>query len=436
MRALGIIGCCAQLAVLATADWGRPLQAAEQPAAGKAAEADVLFLDQPPPPTRPAPRPNAAPPPSYRPPAPKFAAPAPIDAAASCVPHYACGAVDECCVPAGGCASGLGLLGPSNDMLWGEAELLLWWRKEPTTPPLVTDGIGPGANVLIGADGLDRDAELGLRLTLGAWLDDSQTAGAFGRFYWLDDDPFRTQLIGMPGQVLVRPFIDADTGAPLGFNFVGPLGGATSIVSRSEVFGGDALVRRLLEEDGYSRLDLVFGYQFSRINEDLAIRSMTVLPPGLPNTLDIFDVFDVSNEFHGGAFGLQAHIDRDLWYADLLAKIGMGAMRETVQISGGGNPPATGLQGLLAQNSNIGEDTQTVFAVAPEVNLNVGCRLTNFLQASIGYSMIYWSHAVQPGNQIDPVVDVAPPLGGRPRFTFDGTDYWVMGLNFGLKASY
>jgi hypothetical protein len=91
---------------------------------------------------------------------------------------------------------------------------------------------------------------------------------------------------------------------------------------------------------------------------------------------------------------------------------------------------------LLAQDTNIGTFTQNVFAVVPEVNLNLGYRATPNLELTFGFSMIYWSHVARPGKAIDLAVDVTPPLVERPRFAFDATDFWVMGFNGGCQWSF
>ncbi len=320
---------------------------------------------------------------------------------------------------------------------WGSVEYLVWWRKGTALPPLVSTGPlnAAGATVFFG----DRDYEFGPqaggRVTLGTWLDDQECFGIGGRFFGLGDGRIDFQRTGGPNDAISRPFINPD-GTQNAFDVTGvtPPGGAIDIDVQSEVYGGDALFRKRIECDCDGRLDFLFGYQFSRINEAIDIRTRTTLPPGPPAALNIFDTFDASNEFHAGVLGLQAEFDRGPYVLSVLAKVGLGNMNHTVDISGGGNPAP--LQGLLAQTTNIGEHTQDDFAISPEVNLNLGYRATEHLELSVGYSMIYWSRVVRPGDQIDLVVDTTAPLVNRPAFNFDTTDFWVMGLNFGCQWSY
>lgn len=322
---------------------------------------------------------------------------------------------------------------------WGSVEYLLWWRKGMHLPALVsTDPVPPG-NILFGDAFYDVGPQSGGRATFGLWLDDYECIGVGGRFFALADGRIDFQQTAAGGGALSRPFIDADTGLPNAIDVAGPLGGGVDIQIESVVFGAEALMRRRVECGFNGRLDLLAGYSYYQINEEVNIRTSTTLPPGPPAALNVFDFFDTDNEFHGGTFGVQAEFDRGPFTVGLLTKASLGNMRETVTITGGNSNPnaAPGLLGLLVQNTNAGVFRQDTFAVVPEVNFNLGYRATEHLELSMGYSMIYWSHAVQPGDQIDYVVDVTPGAGTtRPEFTLNTTDYWVMGMNFGLQWSY
>ena len=93
--------------------------------------------------------------------------------------------------------------------------------------------------------------------------------------------------------------------------------------------------------------------------------------------------------------------------------------------------------GLLALPSNIGSYSQNEFAVVPELDLKIGYQMTKQCKLTLGYTAIYWSNVVRPGDQIDLNVHPGqiPPAAalnlGRPTFAFDTTDYWVQGLSFG-----
>ncbi|MGI9428364.1 MAG: BBP7 family outer membrane beta-barrel protein, partial [Bythopirellula sp.] len=113
--------------------------------------------------------------------------------------------------------------------------------------------------------------------------------------------------------------------------------------------------------------------------------------------------------------------------------------------------------GLLTQNfahpdgfnvGNIGVFERDEFSMIPEVGLTLGYNVTPRLKVTGGYSLLYWSNVVRPGDQID--LDVNANLLRRdgvpdpdtivrddhPRFVFRQTDLWAQGLNFGAEYTW
>ena len=123
----------------------------------------------------------------------------------------------------------------------------------------------------------------------------------------------------------------------------------------------------------------------------------------------------------------------------MLGKVAMGNMAQTARVAGSfdGAP-----NGLLAQQNNSGTFSQDVFAVAPEVGLNLIYRPTPCLDINFGYSFLYWSSVAQATELIDPLLRVSPnnpPVGNdlpQPGFEFHNSDLVVHGLNLGLRFSY
>ena len=64
--------------------------------------------------------------------------------------------------------------------------------------------------------------------------------------------------------------------------------------------------------------------------------------------------------------------------------------------------------------------------------------LTPRMRFIVGYSFLYWSHVVRPGDQIDLNVNpnLIPPtnnIGPRsPSFALHDSNLWLQGLNLGL----
>ena len=91
--------------------------------------------------------------------------------------------------------------------------------------------------------------------------------------------------------------------------------------------------------------------------------------------------------------------------------------------------------GLLAQTSNIGRHGGSHFAFVPEVDLKIGYQLTDNLMVFVGYSALYMSDVVRPGQQVDLVIDKTGNLQ-RPIAPMRNTNFWAHGFNAGLEWKY
>ena len=361
-----------------------------------------------------------------------------------------------------GCAGHHGTRPPH----WGNVEYLLWWSKGRGLPPLVTTSppgtlrsnagiLGlPTTSVLYGNEHVGGDVRSGGRLELGYWLDDCEILGVGGRFFALGGgtDGFRQGSSGDP--ILARPFFNVvggrDDAVLIAFPDIAT--GTVDITTSSDVLGGDVFFRELIYRDQCNRLDFVMGYQFGQIEEDLVVSHSLVSrdPNGtvpIGTAIDTFDQFDATNEFHGGELGLLIETRWHRWNVELLAKVGLGSMRQTVTINGSTTTTEPAAQavtnpgGLLALPTNIGVFEQDTFTVVPELGIAMSMSVSCHLDFRFGYSFIYWSQVAQPGEQIDLGVNlsqVTGPLVGdaRPAFSFDDDDYWVQGINFSLQWHY
>ena len=166
---------------------------------------------------------------------------------------------------------------------------------------------------------------------------------------------------------------------------------------------------------------------------------------------EIVDRFDTYNDFHGCELGIQWERHHRRWFIEALGKIALGNNHQVVDIFGntvftprGANDGATGTGGLLAQRTNIGRHSRNDFAAIPELGITVGYHVTPRLSFTAGYSLLYWGRVMRPGEQIDLDInpDLLPPqrvpfVGAeRPRFAFNGTDFWAQGFNLGFDYSW
>jgi hypothetical protein len=199
-----------------------------------------------------------------------------------------------------------------------------------------------------------------------------------------------------------------------------------------------------------SHWDVLIGYRYLRLKESLLIREdLTSLDPANPGDFDIFDSFDTRNEFHGGEIGVLWEVQRHRWTLEAISKLALGGVSQDVEIRGGTTISEAGVAtsypgGLLAQRTNSGLHSRQQFAVLPELDLTLGWRFTQRLKAVFGYTLVYLSPVVRPGDQID--LDVNPdllppeavPFTGplRPRFVLHDADYWAQGFSVGLDYSW
>jgi hypothetical protein len=357
-----------------------------------------------------------------------------------------------------------GYFGPcSGWTYWGSVEFLLWWRKSQEFPPLVTTSpVGTSTNVagLLGApdtqvlyptESQGSDARPGARLTLGVWFDPCEFSGFGARLYTLGETTSSYDVDSDSFQILARPFYnltahkeDVDLVADPGFTT-----GGISVSNGSRVGGGDMFIRRLLFRDDCRRIDLLAGYQFAKIDSDVlvassrtSIRRVGSIPYG--TVINMYDSFDTTNRFHAGEIGLLGEYDRGDITWSLLAKVGLGSMKQRTEIVGHtntripGEQATTSEQGLLALGTNIGVYEQNLFTVSPEIQLTAAYHLNDCVDLTCGYSFIYWNHAAQPGLQIDRVINTTQITGAlvgdpRPAFPNQDSDFFVHGLNIGVQ---
>ena len=198
-------------------------------------------------------------------------------------------------------------------------------------------------------------------------------------------------------------------------------------------------------------LDLIGGFRYLDLDEGLELTEVSQFNPGPAlngTTQASSDRFRTHNQFYGGQIGAELELHQGRFFIDLYGKVAVGSMNENVTINGTTVlTTAAGLSmarpgGVYAQPSNIGSYTRSEVAAIPEVGVNVGYQLTTHLRASVGYSFLYISEVVRPGDQIDRSVNTsqqnAAGLVGpaRPLFAFNPTDFWAQGINFGLEFRY
>ncbi len=129
-----------------------------------------------------------------------------------------------------------------------------------------------------------------------------------------------------------------------------------------------------------------------------------------------------------------------------MTKVAVGATFTDLSISGStavtfGGVTTVTAGNLLALPTNIGNFSRDRFSAVPEVSAKLGYQIMPNVRAFVGYDFMYWTGVVRPGGAIDTTVNTTQ-LGGaltgaaRPLPQFNASDYWVHGVNLGVKAAF
>ncbi|MGB7346127.1 MAG: BBP7 family outer membrane beta-barrel protein [Pirellulaceae bacterium] len=358
-----------------------------------------------------------------------------------------------------------GYISFSPDRWFGSAELMQMKRNGSSLPSLLTTGpttnvdtageIGQNTTrVVVGGNEIFDGSTAGGRLTLGTWLDNQQNRSLIFRG-WLAGEQtfgfFRDQ-DSLP--VITRPFEDvSDNQAAqqdtLLVAFPNRATGSIAIAGDSNVYGGDISVRQFWYGIEGLSVDFLYGYQFMRLDENLAISSSSVsldddfAPIG--STIAISDSFDVENEFHGGQIGVATMYREGCWSLSALAKTGFGSLARRASLKGETRTSIDGStsvdnQGLLVRDTNSGDRTDHTFGWVPEIDLTLGWRKFPRYEVTVGYHIVAMTDALQVSGTIDPNAAVNlsdPPTGQQnPTSALDDGLFYVHGVHLGLQYVY
>lgn len=346
--------------------------------------------------------------------------------------------------------------------LYLSGEYLLWWIKNSNVPPLVTTGpvgstgaIGaPGTTVLFGGS-VDNEERSGGRFTAGYWFDDCHTLALESTFFFLANRNVNFAANSGTFPLLARPFFDLNSGAEIAEITTSPgLGtGGIAVNTFSRLWGAEMNLRYNICDNCRWHFDVLGGFRYLNLREGINIQENILADAAAPmfagDTIQVNDDFNTRNQFYGGQIGTRLGWTWNRWSIDWLAKVALGDTHQVVNIQGNQliTTPAGATSffngGLLALGSNSGSFSRDQFAVVPETDLVLSFRVTNHMKLLLGYSFLYWSNVVRPGDQIDRVIDVtkipnsgfqvAPTGLNRPAPLFRSTDFWAQGISFGME---
>ncbi|MFN4257733.1 MAG: BBP7 family outer membrane beta-barrel protein [Gemmataceae bacterium] len=354
--------------------------------------------------------------------------------------------------------------------MYANVDYLLWWLKPGNVPPLLTTSpIGstavgrlgePDTTILFGNSAIGRNPFSGGRFSAGLWLDHCRTFALEGGYFVLGQraQQFFTDSNAVPN--LYRPFYDANLDLQNSQTIATPnrADGSFSVSYSTEMWGAEANGRLNLCRDCWYRIDGIAGFRYVQLDDKLHIGERVVVSPATieprsGSTIVAIDQFDTRNRFYGGQLGVLAECRHGNWVFDMRLKVALGETQQYIDIVGNQvETTATGqvqrfTGGLLALSSNVGRHRRNEFSVIPELGIHIGYQFTPNIRANMGYTFLYWSSVVRPGDQIDLTLDsnlipvfnppnVPPVFPSRPIVPFKRTDFWAQGLNFGLEFTW
>ena len=346
-------------------------------------------------------------------------------------------------------------------------EYLAWWTKNPGLPPMVTTSpldtdrgdagvLGqPGTQILFGDGSLSENARSGFRLGIVSWVDACRTIGFEFGYATLDDKGTSFSASGAGDPILARPFVNA-----IGFiqdaelvSYPDVVDGTVTVNTTTRFRTAELLLRKNIIADCGRRTDVVIGYRYGQLKDNLLATEALIVgdqSPGVIDgtTIDLFDVFDSENTFNGFEFGLVTEQDFGHWDVELLAKLALGNTKSRVRIDGSTTTQVpddelvTDEGGLLAMPTNMGQYQQNNFGVMSELGARLNYEFACRWRASLGYTFLYWYHVARASDQIDTTLNLTQlppgPLTGpqRPEFQWQTAGFWAHGLSLGLEYRY
>lgn len=368
--------------------------------------------------------------------------------------------------------------------LWVNTDyLLLFAKAQPTAFPFVTTSapfaggrIGQvSTTVLHSQTDLGYNLFSGFRVTGGYFADAERRFGYYASGFMTEQKSnifaMSSDQTGQP--LLARPFFDTQINNQNVLLVSSPTFASGNVLtySSSQTWGAEGgpvinLFRSCPDQGCLWNFDLITGFRFLQLRELLRMQQFTTLigtatAPfdgklyGAGAQIEVNDEFSTVNRFYGGQLGLNGGLRLNRWSLDVVGKIAIGVMNQTIDANGysvlrTGTPTAPVVSnvraGLFANSSNFGRIRDDQFCVIPEVTANLGYSWTSWLNTSVGYNFLYVSRVARPGNQfsnnVNPALIPTSPNYGTgafiPSTDLRGTqtDFWIQGVSFGLNLRY
>lgn len=350
---------------------------------------------------------------------------------------------------------------PCCNNFWLDADYLYWKIKDSPEPvPLVLNQPirGGPSTVVLGNKKIDLGWRSGAKFALGYWFDDSHCLGCEVNYFFLPKESKRNTVASdANGSPRLRvPFFNVQTGLEDSIPLSTPavFRGIALLKVDNSMKGAELNVIGAFPScDCQMKFGWLAGFRWWNFNEHLKfhVDSPVISPPSI---YTYGDKFKVKNNFYGAQIGGSFDYDYCNFFFNLKAKVALGAMCQETDIDGFfttnefTGAPQTFDGGFFALPTNIGHHKKTRFSVLPELGVNFGYQVTEYLSLRVGYSGLYVSNVLWAGKLIDRNINPSqsanidftptPVLVGeaspQPRNKSEG--FWAQGLNVGVEFKY
>jgi hypothetical protein len=196
-----------------------------------------------------------------------------------------------------------------------------------------------------------------------------------------------------------------------------------------------------------------FGSQSTTIGTDFITTFGFEEVSGVGVTVGHQESFDCQNSFLGPQVGVRGEYTFGKFFVSGSVKVALGLNQQTIEVNGHSfliREPGAAVEtlpgGFFASPTNLGRHFENKFSVVPELGVSVGFQLTDCARVSVGYSFLYWTNVVRPGNQLDRGLNTGglplaeffgdPLEPARPGVPFYQSNFWAQGVNFALEVKF
>lgn len=342
---------------------------------------------------------------------------------------------------------------------WLNADYLYWQvQNSPKVIPLVIEQpiVDGPFTVVLGGNRRKNDWHSGARFSLGYWFDNCNCLGAEVSYFFLGKNTKHSSVASNPeGSPRLRvPFFNVTTDLPDSTALATPglFRGRGSLKLSDTMQGAELNIVK--DMSGLcSNFSVLAGFRYWNFEDSLTFftNSPLVVIPTVYNNRDKFRTY---NNFYGAQIGACYDKSFSCFCLNVKGKVALGGLCQKSKIAGRfetnefTGTVQTFAGGYFALPTNIGSHKKTRFSVIPELNVNLGWRVTDCVSLHVGYSFLYASEVIRASKQMRSAINPTqsanieftptPVLVGEPAPTgkIRSSGLWAQGVNVGLDFTF